>query len=751
MWRAPGDFAAAIAAAGLGSPEIIPDGEIHRFHVEGDASGTKNGWFSLHLDGCPTGAYGTWKANETLIWCAVPRAEQTPEQRASVRATIERAKAQRQTEEAAKHADGARRAGVIWDRAKPADLTHPYLLAKGIKAHGIRQDGSALVVPVMVDGALSSLQSVLQDGTKRFLAGGRMAGGCYLLDDATNRSEVLIAEGFATGATLHEQIGAKVYVAFTAGNLTAVAQYVRELHPDETIILCADHDQWTEGNPGLTAARAAAAQIGAKLLIPDFTGLDLTSKSTDFNDLVRLAGGLPAGLLEGAVDPQPGGLPPPQPDDPGPSDYPPGPDVGDPAPATEHPPSRLRRCDLSKLHEAELRAPTFVIEPLIPRGYLTLFGGHGGSGKSVLALVLAAHVACGRSWAGLSITTGRVLFVSFEDGEDLVLWRLRRIAEEYALNFGDIERGLTVIDATSAAAIMFEVAEGGVKKVLPTADGEELHALILADQYDLVVIDNASDAFDGDENHRRQVRTFVHYVGASVRPHNGAVLLLAHIDKNAARYGSAKNSYSGSTGWHNSARSRLALTDDELRQEKLNVGKALEAPIPIAWTNRAVPVPAGHKGAATAQASVNEADDAALLACFGAAAQAGRTVPSADTGPATTWHVFAAFPELPKHLKDNKPRFREGIARLLRTGRVRSEAYVTDNRKHRERLILAVSVVAPMRANVEPAHIGADQHTPCAINAQGGVGGIGANLEPEQALAQTSAPGPADDDPEVTL
>jgi len=440
-------------------------------------------------------------------------------------------------------------------------------------------------------------------------------------------------------------------------------------------------------------------------------------------------------LLHAAADPDPDGPPPREDGDPGLAGT-----------AAEPPPSKLRRCDMTKLYSAALKAPTFIVEPLIPRGYLTLFGGHGGSGKSALGLVFGAHVTCGRTWAGLSVVRGRVLFVSLEDDEDLVFWRLRGIAEEYALNLAEIIAGLTVIDATAAAAIMFESSEFGIKKVLPTADGEELQAMVGAERYDLVIIDNASDAFDGDENNRRQVRSFVRYCAGSVKPHNGAVLLLAHIDKNAARYGAGKNSYSGSTGWHNSARSRLALADDELRQEKLNVGKALEIPIPIAWTPRAVPVPAGQGGAVAAQAAAYAADDASLLECFKAAAQAGQSVPSAATGPATTWHILSAYAELAKPLKDNKTRFREGIVRLLRTGEIRAESYRSDNRKPKERLILSRSADAPVCASSEPAQNWREPTPLCASSQHRGVG-IGAAHPPGPTeLAQDPQTGPATDD-----
>lgn len=294
-WRAPGDFAAAIRAAGLGSPEIIADGTLRRFRCEGDKPGTRAGWYVLHLDGLPAGIFGSWKESLTQTWCAVSRDRLTLAQQADIRALVETAKAQRAAETRDRHAAAAQRAAVMVEYSTPANSDHPYLTRKAIAPHGIRQQGIALLIPIVVDGQIASTQTIYPDGGKRFLTGGRIAGGFYLVNDATTRPEVLIAEGFATGATLHEEIGAAVYCAFTAGNLLDVARYARAQHPRADIILCADDDRWTEGNPGLTKAKAAAIAIGGKLLVPDFTGLDLATRPTDWNDWYRLRS--PAGRV----------------------------------------------------------------------------------------------------------------------------------------------------------------------------------------------------------------------------------------------------------------------------------------------------------------------------------------------------------------------------------------------------------------------------------------------------------------------
>ena len=176
----------------------------------------------------------------------------------------------------------------MWTQARPAAPRHPYLVVKQVGPHGIRQSGSLLLVPVTDGERLISLQTITTTGDKRFLKGGRMASGFYSIADAPRPSPLLIGEGFATVATVVEQTGCPGLVAFNAGNLLAVAQVMRRRYPETAIIITGDNDQWTPGNPGATQARAAAVAIHAKLLIPDFTGLDLSSQPTDWNDFYRL-------------------------------------------------------------------------------------------------------------------------------------------------------------------------------------------------------------------------------------------------------------------------------------------------------------------------------------------------------------------------------------------------------------------------------------------------------------------------------
>jgi len=325
-----------------------------------------------------------------------------------------------------------------------------------------------------------------------------------------------------------------------------------------------------------------------------------------------------------------------------------------------------------------------IIDSILPRGYVTLLGGHGGSGKSLLALILCAHCSTGKKWAGLDVVQNRVLIVSLEDPADLARLRLRRIVAEYGLPADAIEAAITIADGTDGATLAQETTELGTRRLVLTRCYDEL--LLLADGHGLIIIDNASDAFCANENDRQAVRAFMSALARLARERDAAVLLLAHIDKNAAKYGAAGNSYSGSTAWHNSARSRLALVDNggglELRHEKANLCRLIE-PVSLTWTPDGVLVPVNGKQADAS--GKNFEDDAAVLAAIRAAVADGGDVPAARTGTATTQHVLRTYPELPEDLRTaaGRPRFWAAITRLQRAGKI-AQAVITTPSRHKK-------------------------------------------------------------------
>jgi hypothetical protein len=200
---------------------------------------------------------------------------------------LARIQRERADDEDRRRAAAREKAAAIWMAATPATDEHPYLRAKDVKAHGVRVSHGALIVPIREGSEFHSLQIIGKDGEKRFLRGGRTSG-CYFLIGEPNGT-LCVAEGYATGASIREATGMAVAVAFFAGNLVPVARTIGSKFAGVRVIICADDDAGTPGNPGLTQARAAASAVDGVLAVPDF-GANRPEHVTDFNDLHRHAG-----------------------------------------------------------------------------------------------------------------------------------------------------------------------------------------------------------------------------------------------------------------------------------------------------------------------------------------------------------------------------------------------------------------------------------------------------------------------------
>lgn len=280
-------FRLAIAEAGLTPPDTInPDGKIHRFSGSGKRG--DESWYSLHLDGVPAGVFGCWRSGFTQTWCGKSDTDLTQPEREAHRQRIKAMQVQREAEQVAQHQAAAATAEQRWQDAKPC-TGHPYLSTKGVQPYGLRVDSSgALIVPMRdTAGKLHSLQTITVDGDKRFLSGGKVKG-CYHSIGKPDGA-LIVCEGYATGASIHKATGQAVAVTFNAGNLKTVACDLRIKYPSLRLIVAADDDSQTEGNPGMVKATAAAQAVGGCVAVPDF-GVNRPDRATDFNDLHQVAG-----------------------------------------------------------------------------------------------------------------------------------------------------------------------------------------------------------------------------------------------------------------------------------------------------------------------------------------------------------------------------------------------------------------------------------------------------------------------------
>ena len=280
-------FRSAIAATGLTAPDSInADGAIHRF-ATGTKRGDDSGWYSLHADGIPAGAFGCWREGLQSTWCAKSDNAMSPAELGTHRQRIKAMQAQREADLQASQQQASEAVAALWNQAD-AVAAHPYLSRKGIQPHGVKAFADKLLIPVRdTAGKLHSLQTITPDGDKRFHPGGRVKGCYHAIGKPSGR--IIVCEGEATGASIHEATGEAVAVAFNAANLQAVTLALRAKYAALKIIVAVDDDHLTDGNPGLTKATAAALAVGGVVAVPSFPA-GRSDKATDFNDLHQLAG-----------------------------------------------------------------------------------------------------------------------------------------------------------------------------------------------------------------------------------------------------------------------------------------------------------------------------------------------------------------------------------------------------------------------------------------------------------------------------
>lgn len=236
-------------------------------------------------------------------------------------------------------------------------------------------------------------------------------------------------------------------------------------------------------------------------------------------------------------------------------------------------------------------ATEFVWDGYVPKGVVTMLSAHGGTGKSTIALMLSVCTALGRPLFGVQTKKCRTLFASLEDSGHIVRNRLAKICEDWGIDPAQLSGHLLILDGTERPEL-FEAASRNESG--PTQSYDELCRYIQSHEVGFVVLDNASDAYGGDEIVRRQVRSFMRSLIDMARLTDCGVLLLAHVDKGTSRQNPSNGeNYSGSTAWHNSARSRLFLSRDtqgllKLEHQKSNLGRMHE-PLRLVWHAGALP------------------------------------------------------------------------------------------------------------------------------------------------------------------
>lgn len=279
-WTNYDDVIAQLRTAGL-KVDSIEVGRLRRCQVEDDRE--KRGWYSLHElrlrngDDVIVGSYGIWRgANANAQKIELARTELNAEQRAALKARIAEDQRQNDRIRRAQAARAALRAQRVWEMCA-RDGDSPYLRRKGVGAHGARFSPQGAVVVPMLDGqgrvhGLQFIHAKPRHGRdKDYWPTGMAKQGHWFHLGPSPQGVMLVAEGYATAASLFEASGWPVAVAFDAGNLQPVAEAIARRYRGIRLLICADDDVATHGNPGVTAASSAALAVGGAWMAPTWS------------------------------------------------------------------------------------------------------------------------------------------------------------------------------------------------------------------------------------------------------------------------------------------------------------------------------------------------------------------------------------------------------------------------------------------------------------------------------------------------
>ena len=315
------------------------DARIQRWKVDGEDH-EKRGWTKLREwqskagNTYIVGAFGVWRGNDDgytkIEFSKDSSTALTAEDKAAIKAAHKEAERKLAEVRRGEIKKAAQWAASVWNKCAPCEA-HDYLTIKQIKPHGLRilpddfgnmtlagidesnffrikSAAGALVVPMHnAKGEIQGLQFVYAKGhprrakierDKEFWPSGMAMGGTFGLIGPVRRDGImLIAEGYATAASLAEATGQTTAYAFSANNLVKAGKELIKAYPLLRVLFCADDDYLTDGNPGCSAAANACAEIERSAWVkPEFPknadGTDARNgkKLTDYNDLHVMTG-----------------------------------------------------------------------------------------------------------------------------------------------------------------------------------------------------------------------------------------------------------------------------------------------------------------------------------------------------------------------------------------------------------------------------------------------------------------------------
>lgn len=496
-------------AEGVVYREIPADGRWHEADLIDDPRGRGDGRIKLFPDG-RGGLVQNWKANDKPRAFFVddgPPLNDT-ERRNAIRKAEQEAKRERE--------QAAKKAAALWKAATDLRADHPYVVRKGTvpvptlreigveqaagilgyhpKSNGEPLAGRLLIVPVKIDGKLSTLEMIDEQGRKSAIAGGAKAGGFWAAQalpegDGTGLA-LAIGEGVSTVLSVHQGTGYPVIAALSASNLANLAKAMRDRYPAARLLILGDL-----GN-GQAKAEEAAKASGAALAIPKFTPEQIQAfqhqhgkAPTDFNDLHQTAGPEAVRAQIAAA-------------------------LSEPTTPTEKTYSLLTFDDLAALPPMKWR-----VKGVLPESGVTAIYGPSGSGKSFLALDLAGAIGAGREWFGHRVNMAPVVYVCLEGQSGL----RNRVAAYRTQHGGDSLANVRFVIES------FHILNGDAAALIRTIQAAGLEKPV-------IVIDTLNRAAPGaDENSGVDMGRIIEAAHIIQQATGGLVTLVHHSGKDSGR------------------------------------------------------------------------------------------------------------------------------------------------------------------------------------------------------------------------
>jgi len=173
-------------------------------------------------------------------------------------------------------------------------------------------------------------------------------------------------------------------------------------------------------------------------------------------------------------------------------------------------------------------AEDWLIEPIIPRNQLVVIFAPGGTGKSLLALYIAAALATGKEIFAEPKPPTSVLYMDYEMSQAVLYERLT------AMGYGK-DTDLSRLHYASLPPIGSLDKPEGAKQICDLAR---------ACQAELVIIDTFARAVEGAENDADTVRNFYRWTAMNLKQEGRSLMRIDHAGKDlkkGARGTSAKN------------------------------------------------------------------------------------------------------------------------------------------------------------------------------------------------------------------